>query len=500
MAIPRCNSTTPIQGSESLGTSLYPLNTNFYNLDSGLCELSSFYLQLEAFIKSLSAKDSFTIDKSFSVAGYFLSADVNNLSLGTIKLGVDIPNSAKIFLKDPKITNCIDVQISDPTIEHIIAWNGTKWTSVPLVDEIGARELKEFNDVTFTTPILNTQVLQFKNSNSKWINGPDQGLDNIPDGDYDDINVSGGGKIWNIRPSRVTPFELASSSVTNSKITNSTITNLKFRQGTIQLNRCAFAVGEVNSGVNLGLGAEFFAQKSGTQLQFRTIKPAGSVSFELNNDNLIISAPLPAIPPPPRASNVGNGTSLFKTIVNSNVLQLKTLRAGSSNILIEPTGQNEITISRSQRNVGLSIVGIKSDGTAMSDDDIKARVASVFLPEDFAENTICTVSVEIPTLSLPSSTTVEVPFSLSYKIVQTQSCINITGQICTYGVNFDWVDPSTVEETVERPNGKRVGIDRWSGNKNLRATVSVSGTSRFSLPTPTVKTYRKTGNNWVLIQ
>lgn len=505
-----CDNVLIVNSTESVGESLFKINTSFNNLDGGLCDLEKELLKLDAFVKSLSAKDSSTIDMSFSVAGYFLSADVRNNSIGTVKLGVDIPNTTKIFLRNPRSTNLIDTQINTPTNQQVLAWSGTKWTNVSLADEVGAKILNELGDVTLLSPREN-QVLKYRTSNSLWVNGPDEGLSAVPNGIYEDIEVSGvglqQGRIWNILPGTVGTFELATNSVSTNKIRNLSITNDKFDNATIRIEKINFDVGERNTGLNTGGGARFFKEKVNSVLHFRKINIVAPAVGQVLNNTLVVDVDLPATPPLPRGQNIGptgtNTARLYSSATagdsNTSVLRFKTLTEGSG-IQIQETA-NEVIINRPVPNFGLTLVGYNDSGQVMDNAAIGARVASVYPPENFSEGSLCRVMVEYPELVTPTSATVSVPFSITYswKIVTWQSNCICFGRNCCQtnsAMVLSWVDPSVTEITASNNNGKQVGTNVFQGSKNLNATVTVNGQAEFRVPVPGVRVYRKTGNSW----
>jgi hypothetical protein len=412
-----CNFTSLIYDTECIGDSLLTINSNFKNLDGNICQLGYQFLDLDSLVRRLSAKDSQTIDMSFgggaTVAQYFLSADVKDNSLGTIKLGVDIPNSTKIFLKDPKITNCADVQVTSVGINQVLSWNGTRWVNRSLVDQAGAKNLADLEDVEFNLPLQDGQVLKYNENTKLWYNGPDAGLLRVPDGDYGDITVSNNGANWNIDPGAVGKDEIATNAVINEKIEDGAITNEKIALNTIQLDRCAFTVGEINTGINIGGGQAMYIQNdTQKRLQFRTLKGGGIITVNQVGDELEIRGANPDAPPDPTGENVGNGVGIYKNS-QGNTLYFKRIRAGAG-ISITDNG-DDITISTLPVVLGLSIIGVDANGITMDDSAIINRVTTTYPPGNFAAGTLCRVEVQVPsTANISGTVTVDVPFEIKY--------------------------------------------------------------------------------------
>jgi len=507
MALPICNSIQQIKDTESIGLSLFSINTNFYKIDQGACTVGTELQKLETFIKSLSAKDSPTIDMSFSAFRYFLSADVRNNSLGTIKLGQDIPQTTKVFLRTTRLSNLIDTSIISPTNEHILLWDGVKWVNQLLVDEIGARRLPELQDINFNNPLQSNQVLEYDSLTKKWYNGPDSGLSAVPDGRYEDIEVKSNGTNWQILSGTVGINELATAAVSTAQINNNTITNERFANNTIQLTKCRFTVGEVNTGFNIGTtGANFFKQKNNSILQFRKILFSGNASYFINNDALFISQPIPSSISPYLGQNtvdtdvISSKTNIFTTVTQGSSYNFKSFKAGTGGIVIQQT-ENEVVISRPTRALSLSLFNSREDGGNMTVNEVAARIASVYPPNSFSVNTICTVFVQTPFVYSPTVTNVSIPFSSSYyhkvNTVTWQVCIRGCRTFSDTTVVFGWTDPFA-REVNPQTGAPQAGTGWFYGVKNFNATVRYTGSNSFRA-TPSTQTYRNNGSAWVHI-
>lgn len=194
----KCVSLTSIDGTDCIGDTRNVINTNVNNLGRSVCTLFSTItavtadfntriVNFSAFVKSLSAKDSSTVDLFFNPHAYILSADVTNSSLGTIKLGSDITTFGKRLLTSTNIplSSIAGVTLTGtPNVGDIFAWNGTTWTNATQTSG------------TFTV------------------------------GNKGDINVVTS-DFWNINPGVVDTNELADSAVETSKINNGAVTTSK---------------------------------------------------------------------------------------------------------------------------------------------------------------------------------------------------------------------------------------------------------------------------------
>lgn len=263
---------TSIDGTDCIGDTRQYINTNFLNLASNQCSLftavtgltgilNTRITNLSSFTKSLSAKDSPTIDLSFNSSSYFLSADVQDSSLGTIKLGQDVTTFGKALLTSTRIalSSLAGVQLtSTPTVGQFLGWNGGFWTNT--------------NTTTSTlTGLLN-------------------------DGNKGDISVSGVGAIWTINNNTITTAKilnlavsnakLASNSVTNTKIANDAVTTAKIINGavtTTKLDTNAVTVDKLaNSSVNVdkivnnSVTNAKLAQMPGLSIKGNAITPTGN--------------------------------------------------------------------------------------------------------------------------------------------------------------------------------------------------------------------------------
>lgn len=477
-----CNNTSIIFDSECIGDSLVKINTNFRNLDAGLCQLGQDLLALDAFVKSLSAKDSPTIDMSFSVAGYFLSADVRNDSLGTAKLGVDIPTTTKGFLTAAKITSLTDVSINSLAVGQTLVWSGAKWVNSTITDDVGAKFITELQDVQLTLPVTEGQVLKYNSSINKWVNGPDFGLLRVPDGDYEDINVSGNGQIWNIRAGKVGEAELATNAVTTSKVQNLAIVNDKIDNETIGIEKIAFEVGEKNTGLNVGNGTGLYlSNNADKQLVFRSIRGTGSIQVVEGPDEIEIRGQPYPEEARPDGINLGGGVGVYKDrtqVPNAqpNVLYFKTLRGGQ-NINISEGTNNDIIISATSLPLAMSIIAIDENGNSIAGDNtaIANRIGSVYSPVLFPVGTLCRVELVVPTAQTTSTVDVSVPFTLQYYL---------------RGNNF----------ALKSPDAVGVGGDQYKQERTLTGSGTISGGSSSIRTTRQVKIFGISNfNTWTFI-
>ena len=104
----------------------------------------------------------------------------------------------------------------------------------------------------------------------------------------------------------------------------------------------ASSSGEVNTGSNLGTGSGVYAQKVGSDLQFKSLKQGSNVSITSDANEITINATNTG--EVNTASNVGTGSGLYKQKVGAN-LEFKSLKAGT-NVTLTASG-DEVTISSS---------------------------------------------------------------------------------------------------------------------------------------------------------
>jgi hypothetical protein len=116
-------------------------------------------------------------------------------------------------------------------------------------------------------------------------------------------------------------------------------TNVSISSDLNTITISATDTGEVNTASNLGSGEGAFAQKTGTDLEFKSFVAGTNVSITSDSTSITISATDTG--EVNTASNIGSGDGIFSAKVGTD-LQFKTLVAGS-NITITP-GLDSITI------------------------------------------------------------------------------------------------------------------------------------------------------------
>ena len=92
-----------------------------------------------------------------------------------------------------------DVTIVSPAVGQVVTWNGSAFVnqSIP-APSLG---LNNLTDVVLSAP-TNTQVLQF--NGTRWVNANAGGTGPLSDGTKGDIQVSGSGSTWTVRPTTIT--------------------------------------------------------------------------------------------------------------------------------------------------------------------------------------------------------------------------------------------------------------------------------------------------------
>ena len=135
-------------------------------------------------------------------------------------------------------------------------------------------------------------------------------------------------------------------------------------------NGVLLSSGETNSGVNIaGAGAAVFKQKTGLNLEFRKLVGGANCTITESASEIVIASSGGGGGEANTASSVGSGQSIFKQKTGVN-LEFKTLVAGT-NITLIPSA-NEILISASGggggisagANVGTSGVGVFKQNNA----------------------------------------------------------------------------------------------------------------------------------------
>jgi len=502
-----CNNVEKIEQSEFLANSLFKINNNYINLDTGLCGLGNDLLTLEGYIKSLSTRNSRTVQSFISLNQYALSANVIDNSIGTLKLGIDIPQTTKVFLTAVKTTSLVDdISLVNVRNENSIRWDGTKWVNTGLVDEIGARYLYEFKDTLISNNLVGRHVLKYNALSGIWQNTEETGLSAIPNGNYEDISVLGEGfqqgLTWKINPNVVDTLELADGTVTTQKINNLEITNDKFEDNTIQFTKCAFPIGQVNVGRNRGTSAQsagIYADKSGTTLQFKSLRGVGCqiTSF---NDKIFLDALQPPAPLPPTGENLtGTGARPLREITPQNIFRFRSFRAGGG-IQIEQT-DDEITISRPIAVLGISLPNVNDNGDPLSTSDIVNILNQIFRPEDFYPGTVCNVRLINSTLNPTTTFNINIPLTLKYRY--TRNCSTVVSGICggscvatttTCNLTLLWLDPIT--DFV--PPSKGAPLVTVTGTKTINdlVTAPLPATPVISLSLGSVRSFRITSGTW----
>jgi len=541
-----CNNVKKIEQSEFLASSLFKINTNYTNLDEGLCQLGKDVNTLNNFIRSLAVKDSSTVDMSFSLEGYFLSADVKNNSLGTIKLGQNIPQTTKVFLTAAKISSLIDVTINNVKNENALRWNGTKWINSPLTDEFGAQWLYQLKDCSISNNLVDKEILKYDSNSGFWINDQETGLSALPDGDYEDITVSQGGQIWDLDAGVVNSLGLATDSVATSSVSALQVTNDKFankqdNNGGIPLSKCAFTVGEVNTGINRGSGIKICLETNNdTRIPIKSLKGVNCTVID-SPDGLTLTIrhdPWPQFagwtdPPPPtiqpypnnnyqdrpgggsqRPTGVNlsnNGNSLFNEVLNTttNVLEpkynfiFKTLK-GNFPIYVEPnTADTSVIIRREPYYLATSIINLNSTGAAMSDTDVLSRLNGIFpaASTNIPVDAICSVVVETPVVSSPAAIVPNIPVTISYtysKIKKTWKVGIITSNqtASAWYASIDFLIP---DSNYTPPSDNQRVNQSYVASSPITTTQTPAGPSFTTITRVTKKYQKSSSNSWVLL-
>jgi len=317
---------TSIAGNDCIGDSRVFINNNFLNLASTICTLTTNLTSLSSnqntrttllstFVKSLSAKDSPTIDISFNANTYFLSADVQNNSIGLKQLNSDITTFGRSLLTSTSIalSSLQGITLtSTPILDQVIGWNGATWTNVTFSQLTGLLTDGNKGDISVNVGTNTWTILSGAVTESKILNGAVNELklsDNavstnkIQDsavtetkiqGSVSDVNDSSrsitSSKIRNLS---ITETKIAPDAVTTAKIANATnnttgITNPKLRHST----GCSIIGRNINT---IGAPADIIANTDNTvlvrannELQFGVVPNTATTATSSSTPSTIV--------------------------------------------------------------------------------------------------------------------------------------------------------------------------------------------------------------------
>lgn len=156
----------------------------------------------------------------------------------------------------------------------------------------------------------------------------------------------------------------------------------------------ASGAGEVNTASNVGTGTGLYAQKSGADLQFKSLKAAGGVSISSDADSVTISADGEAN----TLVSLGSGATLVGP-KSGTALQVKSVVAGTGIQVIENAG--DITIvntNNGEANTGSNLgsgIGVfaNKNGVDLRFRSISAGSSNVTVTENAG-----TISIDVPTV------------------------------------------------------------------------------------------------------
>lgn len=315
---------TSIDGGDCIGDTRNYINQNFTNIANDVCSVrtaltglsSETHTQatnLSAFVKSLSANNSSTIDLTFEPNQYILSGIVVDNSLGTVKLGQNITTFGKSLLTSTNLSlsSLQNVQLTSTLINgQVLRWDGNNWT----------------NQTIGLTGII------------------------LSDNTYVDIEVTGGGTQWFITSGAVTEGKIGDSAIVESKITTGAVTETKIGAG---------AVTETKIGVNAITSSKLSAEA----VTESKIAP-NAVSVNKIQNNAVSNAKLDAVP---GLSIKGNPTnsSATPTDITANNDNSVLVRAGNS--LIFGNVPNSATTATSANNANTIVLRNSSGGFAAQD-------------------------------------------------------------------------------------------------------------------------------------
>lgn len=191
----------------------------------------------------------------------------------------------------------------------------------------GVFKQKVAEDLEFKSLVAGTNVSLISDADTITISSTDTGEVNTAS------NIGGGDGIFKQK----TGTDLEFKSIVAG-------TNVSVVSGTDTLTINASDSGEVNTASNVGGGSGLFKQKTGVDLEFKTLVAGTNISFVDGPllDTITINATGGGSGEVNTASNVGTGEGLFKQKVGTD-LQFKSITAGENVSIV--SGTDSVTIS-----------------------------------------------------------------------------------------------------------------------------------------------------------
>jgi len=151
-------------------------------------------------------------------------------------------------------------------------------------------------------------------------------------------------------------------------------TNISLALGADEITISASASGETNTASNVGAGVDVFKQKTGVDLEFRTLVGGSNITLTQNSNNITIDAS--AAGEANTASNVGAGVDVFKQKVGAD-LEFRSIVAGS-----------DISVTENTDDVIIAFNGTLGETNTMSNVGVGAGVFKQKSGVDFELRTI----------------------------------------------------------------------------------------------------------------
>lgn len=192
--------------------------------------------------------------------------------------------------------------------------------------------------------------------------------------------------------------------------------------GTLTVNGNTIPTDFIQNGANVGGEKEVFKQKSGTDLQFRTLKAGANIALTQNANDVTIDAS--AAGEANTASNVGGEKEVFKQKVGVD-LQFRTLKAGTNVTLTQNTNDVTINASASGSTTKMSVVAFNTASFGIPNNAVTKVIFNIV---DFDPNSMYNATTG--EFTIPSGTVGTVAGVIGGKISLDSNAI--TNEYITY--------------------------------------------------------------------
>lgn len=512
-----------IPGTECIGDSRIKINTNFQLLTADICEtylftaqVSSNVVSLSSLVRTLSGRDSSTIDITFNSNSYTLSAEVIDSSISTQKLGGNITSFGRSLLTAANLSSLNidlsslrDVVVASPAPGEALVWDGTTWkNAVVTVSGGGGFGLTDGNKgditVSFNTSAWNINANAVTESK---INDGAVTPSKIYTGAVIEDKIGAGAVTVNkIGPGAVTESKIGTNAVTENKILSSAVTTTKIANNAVSNAKLAqvpaYSVkgnpdpGTLTPTDIAALSSDTFLGRVGDLVSFRKITNESTTATPSNVNSAIVARDSSGNFAASLITSdlSGNATTASRLLIPRNITLTGLVTGvasfdGSTDITLTTGGQTGEVNTADNLGIstdGVGIVGTKN-GTTLT---FKRILAGTNITVNELPNSVQIVN-SIPTQQLCKAwvrfTGAPIPTILStYNIVSVTSTVGAptgtTGATSAFGYTFIFTTPMTDANyvIVATPNV-------WGPNNNSDdqiigpASSSLITTTEFTL-------------------